>query len=139
MRAYFLIAGALTALSGLREIARLTGRILPLIWKLELAAFSIAAVVLGVAFIVAGLQLKRALPTGAAWIKRLLVVTVCVGLARFLVALAGLVVTRDAVQSGLIFGTVIGVAIPMYLYANLVRLSATAQLGKPPLPAASAR
>jgi hypothetical protein len=142
MRAYFLIAGALSALSALWEITHLTRRMLPIVWKLELAAFSIAALALGVAFIVAGLQLTRALPTGAAWIKRLLVVTGCVSIARLLVAVGVLVTTNDAARNaaqwGLVFGAVIGVAIAAYLYANLLRLSAAAQLGKP-LPAASVR
>lgn len=140
MRAYFVVAGALSAISGLAGLGRAVPEI-SLSQRLELLVTSAGHLALGVAFIVAGVVLPQALVTGAGWIKRLLVITGCFSVAQLLVgageyAAAGSAAGAApeialAAMSGLVFGAVVGIAIAAYLYVNLVRLSAAARVAEP--------
>ena len=126
LRAYFLLAGVISILLSLRDLGQvieLPIATLPTDWMVALYAPLITRLGLGVAYLVAGIFLKAALPSGAGWIKHILVL--------------GLVLmSSNAVLIVAIFGTgfglaglivaIIGVAIAAYLYRSVTRLSAVA-------------
>jgi hypothetical protein len=130
LRAYFLIAGALSAasaLSDIGELKELKGLELPLNITLAIYVPIIVRMLVGLGFIGAGLVLKKQLATGAALIKNLVLV------ATFLMVLdAGLIVWAIGVELGqkALLYTGIGIAIAIYLYASVARLSREAMAAK---------
>lgn len=141
LRAYFLLAGAVSALLALRDLGAVSGLDLSATTAGVKAALYVPIVtrlVLGVGFLIAGIKLKSALLAGIGWIQKLLIVS---GAMLFINgALITAELGTDLGQSGII-GAVIGVAITVYLYRSVTRLSAeaTAKAGiAPPPPRAKA-
>jgi len=127
LRAYFLIAGAIGLLFGLREIAevsKLSIAALPTDWMIAIYVPLIVRLGLGAAFIVAGIFLKPALLTGAGWIKHILSLALVLMIANGVLIAA--VLGADVGRQGLVTA-IIGVAITFYLYKSVTRLSAEAQ------------
>jgi len=127
LRAYFLLAGAIALLLGIRdlgEVTKLSIGALPTDWMIAIYVPLIVRLGLGAAYIVAGIFLKPALLTGAGWIKHILV------LALMLMATNGVLVVAvlgvDLGKQGLVTA-IIGVAVTFYLYASVTRLAAEAQ------------
>ncbi len=135
LRMYFVLAGAIAIVLALRDVSVWTKLRdeLPLDWKIAIYLPVISRLVLGVAFIIAGIQLTKALVHGATWIKRLLIAS---GIT-FIVsgALVTSVLGTVEGQPGLV-GAGISLAITVYLYRSVVRLSdeARARAGIPPAP-----
>jgi hypothetical protein len=127
LRAYFLVAGVLAALLSLRdysEVSKVIG-LLPGDMKFALYFEIVGRLLLGCAFIVAGIKLKSALVTGAGWIKKMLVAS---GVFMFadgaiLTAVFGSAVMEY--RTGIV-GAVIGFLITVYLYRSVARLAAEA-------------
>jgi hypothetical protein len=129
LRAYFWFAGAVSAFIGFRDFAEVSkiSDLLPTDSKAALYVQFVTRIVLGIAFVIAGFQLKSALRSGADWIKKMLIVS-------------GIALTAVAVFAGLTFGSmfgnswivgaIVGIAITVYLYRSVVRLSAEAMAGK---------
>ena len=133
-RLYFVIAGVLGAIYGLWtlvDVARTPARALKhepvaAIWYL-----TVVSIVFSALFVIAGLDLPRALRTGARWILRMLVAS---GIALFGSVIALYLASDfrddpDRAQAALV-GVLVGIAIPIaiiaYLYVNVHRLAATA-------------
>ena len=126
LRAYFLIAGAISLLFGLREIAevsKLSIAALPTDWMIAIYVPLIVRLGLGAAFIVAGIFLPRALLTGAGWIKHILSLALVLMIANGVLIAA--VLGADVGRQGLVTA-IIGVAITFYLFRSVTRLSAEA-------------
>jgi hypothetical protein len=134
LRLYFIVGGLIALFMGLRDINTATqlGSALddlPASWKLAIWFPILGRMGLGCAYVIAGIQLKTALQTGAGWIQNLL-----------LVAIAILVIDTILVASVLgsdlgrrdIVSSCIGLAITAYLLANLRRLAAEAMAKNPP-------
>lgn len=138
LKAYFLVAGGLSTLSALANLGALRelGPLqLPLVWTLVIWTGVITRLVLGPAFLVAGIQLKAALPNGATWIKQMVVIAGAASAAQLALVVLALSDSRDtsperALISGPAWGAAIGVALAAYLYVNIRRLSAEASLRK---------
>jgi divalent metal cation (Fe/Co/Zn/Cd) transporter len=129
LRAYFLLAGAVSTLNALNEVTKMmeiTGE-LPLSGSLVVLWFAVVANLgLGLAFVAAGIKLKAMLPTGASAITQMLLMSIAV-----LVLEASLI--AGFVGTGV--GTsLIGLAITIYLLASVRRLAreAVARAGLPP-------
>jgi hypothetical protein len=125
LRGYFLAAGVIAMLLGLRDIDaanKLPGG-LPMSWKLAIWFPIVARLALATGFLAAGAKLKAALPTGATWIRQLLVGCVLVQVVD--AALIGSVLGMEVGRAGLI-GSLLGLAVTAYLYANVRRLAAEA-------------
>jgi hypothetical protein len=139
LRAYLVVAGVISVLLAQREYssAKVIADVeLPLDWTLAIWVPIISKLALGVAFVIAGFSLKRALLTGASWIKKMLVVS---GAMLFINgALITAVVGTEHGSRG-IGHALIGLLITIYLHRSVVRLSAeaSARAGiSPPPPAA---
>jgi hypothetical protein len=125
LRAYFLLAGAVAAVLGFRNlsaIAKFEG-MLPTDWTAALYFQAITRIVLAIAFVLAGVQVKAALRKGPAWIKWMLIASGVVLVVNVVVITAAL--GTELGRNGLI-GAAIGIAITIYLYNSVVRLSAEA-------------
>ena len=134
LRAYFLLAGAISVLMSLRDLDAISGTpmsSLPTDWLLAIYVPLIVRLGLGAAYFIAGILLKTALPTGAGWIKHVLALgfVLMTSNAILIFAILGTGVGR----AGLI-GAIIGVAITVYLYKSVTRLSAeaVARVAAPP-------
>ncbi len=136
LRAYFLFAGVVAVLLALRdesEVSKLGAISLPLDKTLALYVPIVTRILLGIGFVVAGIKLKAALPGGAGWIKKLLVVS---GAMLFVNgALITAAFGTDVGRSGIV-GAAIGLAITIYLHRSVVRLAGEAaqREGIPPAP-----
>jgi hypothetical protein len=125
LRAYFIIAGALALLLGLRDLSTVTrlGEVLgslPATWKLALWFPLLSQIVLATCFMLAGIQLPTALPRGAGWIKTLMLVTIVVQVIDM--ALVASVLGTEVGTTALI-RSFISLLIAAYLLANIRRLS----------------
>lgn len=134
LRAYFLVAGTISALLAFRDIdtASKLGKVLgslPASWTLAIWFPIIARLVLGVGFIAAGVKLTSALPTGATWIKQLLLGAIAVLVIDAI--LIGAVLGTTIGREGLI-GAVISLVITAYLLNSVRRLSDDAMAKQPP-------
>lgn len=134
LRAYFLLAGAVSVLLGLRDLAQVTKipiASLPTDWMMAIYVPLIVRLGLGAAYFVAGIFLKVALPTGAGWIKHILVLGIVMMTSNAVLIAA--ILGPDVGRAGLI-GAIIGVAITVYLYKSVTRLSAeaVARVAAPP-------
>lgn len=133
LRAYFIFAGVVALLLSWRDwsTVRDFGFSLPLRWAVGFYVPIVTRTAIGIGFLIAGVQLPKALPTGAGWIKKLLVASALV------MFLNGAIVTTmfelDAAQAGL-GGAVIGLLITIYLLRSVTRLAAeaAARTGVPP-------
>jgi len=114
LQAYFIVAGVISHGSNLKDIGNARGVVLALL---------VVGAALGLAFLVAGLQIKKELPKGAGWILQLLIGVIIVELLE-LGLYVGLVGTPPPLVS-----VPIGVAvlISLYLYANVKRLARESQ------------
>jgi len=130
LRAYFIVAGVLGLISGLLSLgdatkAALTGR--SIVVTLALWFLPLARVVLGPAFIVAGITLKRALEVGAPRTKQLVLIAAAAFVMEsvlWVVALNSLGARQHGAElAGQAFGrAVIPLLILWYIYASLRRL-----------------
>jgi hypothetical protein len=126
LRAYFFIAGAISIVFSLRELgaaSKIPISALPTDWMLAIYVPLITRLGLGVAYLAAGALLPTALPTGAGWIKHILVLALVLMASN--AALIAVVLGADVGRQGLI-GAIIGLAITVYLYKSVTRLSAEA-------------
>lgn len=127
LRAYFLIAGVISLLLGIRDLSDVTKvpiGSLPTDWLIAIYVPLIVRLGLGAAYIVAGIFLKPALVTGAGWIKHILVLALMLMAANGVLIVA--ILGTDLGMQGLVTA-IIGVAITFYLYASVTRLAAEAQ------------
>ncbi len=134
LRAYFLIAGAISVLMSLRDLGAMSDipiASLPTDWMMAIYVPLIVRIGLGAAYIVAGIFLKTALTTGAGWIKHILVLGMVLMTSN--AVLIGAIIGPDVGRTGLI-SAIIGVAITIYLYRSVTRLSAevVARVAAPP-------
>jgi hypothetical protein len=125
LRAYFLVIGVIRlviALVALRTVTiSLASDAPPTSWDLSRSILLALHLVLGPAFLLAGGRIKQALPTGALWIKQIIV---------FAGAVSILELVLDGFSSsgpGAGLWTWAGAPICYYLYANVDRLAADAQ------------
>ncbi len=126
LRAYFLLAGAVSVLLSLRDLGQareIPFASLPNDWMMAIYVPLIVRLGLGAAYIVAGIFLKMALPTGAGWVKHILVLGMVLMTSNAVLIAA--ILGPDVGRSGLI-GAIIGVAITIYLFKSVTRLSAEA-------------
>ena len=125
LRKYFLIAGLLAVLSCLSDLSD-ASKIpsgLPASWLLAVWFPVAARGALGIAFVLAGMKLAAALPTGARGIQQLLLVSIVVMVID--VCLIAGVLGIELGKAGLI-GAAIALAITAYLLASVRRLAAEA-------------
>lgn len=125
LRAYFIIAGAIALLLGLRDLSTVTklGSILgslPASWQLALWFPLLSQIALAICFIWAGVQLPTALARGAGWIKTLMLVTIVVQIVDM--ALVASVLGTELGTTALI-RSFIALLIAAYLLANIRRLA----------------
>lgn len=125
LRAYFIIAGAIALLLGLRDLSTVTklGSILgslPASWQLALWFPLLSQLALAACFIWAGVQLPAALTRGAGWIKTLMLVTIVVQIVDM--ALVASVLGTELGTTALI-RSFIALLIAAYLLANIRRLA----------------
>jgi hypothetical protein len=132
LRIYFLLAGVIgtfRALSDLGNARKLPP--LPTTWMLALWVPIIAHLVLGPAFVIAGVKLKTALRTDTTSLRRMLVAAGAVLVIELVVEVLVWGRASEAYAKGQLIGAVtlsgIGIAIAAYLYANVVRLSREAK------------
>jgi hypothetical protein len=129
LRGYFLIAGVIGVLWGLRELGDLKRlgvdvAALPASWKLAIYVPIVGHMLVGIGFVAAGVKLKAALVTDPSWIKKLLIVS---GLLQLIDgALITATFGTDLGRAGLI-GAGVTLLITTYLYRSVVRLSAEAK------------
>jgi hypothetical protein len=138
LRAYFIIVGViamLLALRDFRDTAALPAGLISAKMSLSLWIPSVARLVLGVGYLVAGIRLPQALRGDPTWIVRLLQASIIVLFADLAIvyALAGMFVTILVIQG------VIGTLLAIYLIANVKRLSAAARATMMPAPLPYAR
>lgn len=128
LRTYFVVFGVVATLGWFDDArtAVLTGLRMPLAGLL-LSWLSVAVyVVTGPAFVVAGFKLKSALPTGAWWIKRLIMVS---GVARILEAMLRALTQPSGLTTTEVTWELAAIAIYAYLFASVRRLAAEASGG----------
>ena len=134
LRAYFLIAGTVSALLAFRDIDTASGLgkvlgSLPASWMLAIWFPIVARLVLGIGFIAAGVKLKTALPTGATWIKQLLLGAIAVLVVDAI--LIGAVLGSDFGRGGMI-SAIISLLVSAYLLNGVRRLADEAMAKQPP-------
>ncbi len=131
LRAYFLIAGTISALLAFRDIdaASKLGS-LPASWALAIWFPIVARLVLGVGFIAAGIKLKSALPTGATRIKQLLLGAIAVLVVDAI--LIGAVLGSNFGREGLV-SAVVSLGVTAYLLSSVRRLADEAMSRQPPV------
>ena len=125
LRAYFVLAGAVAVLLALGDygvVSKLSLLPLTAVQKAALCIPIFTRIMLGVGFVVAGLKLKSALQTDTTWIKKLLVAS-----GAMLFINGALITAAFGTGQGGIIGAVIGVAITVYLYRSVERLTADAK------------
>jgi len=88
-----------------------------------------------VGFLLAGIKLKAALPTGATWIKNLLLASIALLVLDSMLIVG---VLGQELGRGALIGQLIGLGITAYLLASVRRLSAEA-MARAALPTAQAR
>ena len=125
LRIYFIVAGSLALLLGLRDLSTVTKLgsalgSLPLSWQLALWFPLLTQLALGACFVWAGVQLPTALPRGAGWIKTLMLVTIIVQIIDM--ALVASVLGTELGTTALV-RSFIALLIAGYLLANIRRLS----------------
>jgi len=133
LRAYFLVVGVLgsiAALAGLRDASTLHMSMMFALW---VPILSRAAICVG--FLLAGIKLKAALPTGATWIKNLLLASIALLVLDSMLIVG---VLGQELGRGALIGQLIGLGITAYLLASVRRLSAEA-MARAALPTAQAR
>jgi uncharacterized membrane protein len=131
LRAYFIVVGVVGLISGLVSLGAAAKTALierPIVVTLTLWFLPLVHLVLGSAFIVAGITLKRALRVGAARTKQLVLVAVAATMMECVlgvVALNSLGARQDAAEiAGRAFGrALIPLLIFWYIYASLGRLA----------------
>lgn len=126
LRAYFLLAGAISVLLSVRDLGAMRGVSFASIPTDSMMAIYVPLIVrigLGAAYVAAGIFLKTALPTGAGWIKHILVLGIVLMTSN--AVLIATILGPDVGRTGLI-SAIIGVAITIYLYKSVSRLSAEA-------------
>ena len=127
---YFVIAGALTVLFALGTLSELTKfPNLPAATLAPIWYASLSRLALGGGYIAAGLTLKNALLTGARWIQYLVLAS---GASLVIELFWNLANSQDGPAGGVgiaggFVGIAIRLAIVMYLYFNIRRLSTEAQ------------
>jgi hypothetical protein len=133
-RLYFLIGGGLGTIYGLWSLVNVAQPPHHALTQQPVAAWyiAIASVVFSALFVIAGIDLPRALRTGGSWILRMLVVA-GVALLAWVVVLylsSDVDYDPDRAKAALVAGLV-GIAVPValvaYLYVNIRRLSAEAR------------
>jgi hypothetical protein len=122
LRWYFVLAGAWSCVSALRSISTASELpALPASWTLAVWFPIVSHLVLGAAFVLAGLTLTKALADDPTWIKRMLIVA---GIALVVeLGLVWMILGDKASTSDATVFRVIGLAITAYLYVNVQRLS----------------
>lgn len=144
-RLYFLIGGGLGAIYGIWFLVNLPQPPRQALTQESVAAWyiGVASIVFSTLFVIAGIDLPRALRTGASWILRMLVVA-GVALLAWLVVLylsSDVDYDPDRAKAALVAGLVaivVPVALVTYLYVNIRRLSAEARATKAANPGESA-
>ncbi len=133
LRAYFLFAGVLGLLALSNELSRMgwLQSVLPpfglaVAWYCNLVDGAFA-----IGFLVAGLQVKRVLPLGASWIKKMLVLVIAAMALKIALLVAAFGADSQTAELG---WSIIRVAVSVYLLANLRRLVEEAMVagGAPP-------
>jgi hypothetical protein len=126
LRWYLLLAGVIAALTAMRDIDSLKsyGGVLTTGQMAALYIPIVTRLLLGAAFVVAGVKLPSALLTGAGWIKTMLVIS---GAALLLDGAIVTAVFGGAGQSGIV-GAAVGIAITAYLHHSVTRLAAEAAI-----------
>ncbi|HEX3757186.1 MAG TPA: hypothetical protein VHW23_00705 [Kofleriaceae bacterium] len=114
------------------ELTRLLGEV-PAKWLVPLWLGATSRLVFGALFFIAGLRLKQALLTGARWIQRVLMIAGVVLVIELLWTLAvfGLEIAaayQVGAAVGGLFGLGLRIAIVLYLYASVRRLSKEARV-----------
>lgn len=127
LRAYFLIAGAVSIAMALRDISSVGKLDVSVLTGGQKAALYLpiaTRLLLGCGFVFAGLVLKRALVAGPRWIQQMLVIS-----GAMLFINGALITAELGVEVGRagITGALIGVAITIYLYRSVGRLAAEAR------------
>ena len=138
LKRYFLIVGVLSALSAVSDISDISNlgdlSMLPIQFKLALYVPVAVRLLLGIGFVLAGLAVKKTLPTGGRGIKQLLLVS-----GVLLLADTGLIIWALGVEVGqrALITSAIGIAITIYLYASVTRLAreAATAASAPDVPA----
>ena len=125
LRAYFIVAGAIALMLGLRDLSTVSqlGSVLgslPASWQLALWFPLLSQLALAACFIWAGIQLPTALPRGAGWIKTLMLVTIIVQVIDM--ALVASVLGTELGTTALV-RSLIALLIAAYLLANIRRLA----------------
>ena len=125
LRAYFIVAGSIALLLGLRDLSTVTqlGSMLgslPASWQLALWFPLLSQIALAACFIWAGIQLPNALPRGAGWIKTLMLVTIIVQVVDM--ALIASVLGTELGTTALA-RSFIALLIAAYLLANIRRMA----------------
>jgi hypothetical protein len=128
LRAYFFLVGVGSIALALKDISDMDkyGRVLTASQSAAVYFSIAAALAIGPAFLAAGGLLKKALLTGAGWIKTLLIAAAVVLLANSVLTAATLG-DIPGVRTGTLIRGAIGIAIQVYLYRSVMRLSAEAQ------------
>jgi hypothetical protein len=125
IRAYFIVAGSIALLLGLRDLSTV-GQLgsmlgsLPMSWQLALWFPLLSQIALAACFIWAGVSLPTALPRGAGWIKTLMLVTIIVQVVDM--ALVGAVLGTELGTTALV-RSFIALLIAAYLLANIRRMA----------------
>ncbi len=132
LRWYLLLAGAGSTLSSLGDLGDAFALpALPITWTVALWFPLLAHLVLGVAFVVAGVRLEAALAGNPGWITRMLIATGAVllvelGLIWSTWGNASEAFARERFAGAALVG-MIGIVITAYLYANVNRLAREAR------------
>jgi hypothetical protein len=134
LRGYFLLAGLIALVLGLRDLSTATklGGVLdelPISWKLAIWFPIIGRMMIGAGYLAAAVKLKSALQTGGAWIQNLLLGALVVLVID--AALVGAVLGTDIGRQDMI-SSIVGIAITAYLLTNIRRLAAEAMAKHPP-------
>jgi hypothetical protein len=131
-RIYFFVAGGLGVAYGLVSLVHLAGTSATALRHEPVAAIwylDVASVVFSLLFVIAGIDLPRTLRTGATWIRRMLVAAGAslVLWVPLLYLSSDFRYDPDGAKTQAV-GGIVGIAIPLaiviYLYVNLRRLSA---------------
>ncbi|MDB4955781.1 MAG: hypothetical protein JWO36_3350 [Myxococcales bacterium] len=124
LRAYFLVMGGISILATFFRIHIASNSVdVSVAWTLATYIPIFSGFILSVAFVVAGLKLKAALPTGARWIKTMLVWSGAMIFVNGALATSILGTHRG---SGSITSAAISLAITIYLHRSIARLAADA-------------
>lgn len=124
LRAYFLFAGLLGAITSFVQLADMNARHANLTPGRAAALYIpfVAELILGCAYVVAGVRLKSALLNGAGWIKTLLQISGAMQVITFVLTM-GLFGSSARSHIGM---PVVALLITLYLYNSVKRLSAEA-------------